>query len=42
MMPPITTCAPSQTASTSTSIASFRNRSSRTGESFDTFTASRM
>ncbi len=42
MMPPISTSSPSQTASTSTSIASFRKRSSNTGESFETFTASRM
>ena len=33
MMPPMTTSVPSQTASTSTSIASFRKRSSSTGES---------
>ncbi len=42
MMPPISTRLPSHTASTSTSIASFRKRSSSTGESFETFTASRM
>ncbi len=34
--------ASSTSASTSTSIASFRKRSSSTGESFDTLTASRM
>jgi hypothetical protein len=32
----------STSASTSISSASFRNRSSSTGESFDTLTASRM
>ncbi len=42
MMPPITTSSPSHSASTSTSIASLRKRSSSTGESFDTLTASRM
>ena len=42
MMPPISTCSPSQMASTSTSMASFRKRSISTGESLDTFTASRM
>ena len=42
MMPPITTSVPSQIASTSTSIASLRKRSSSTGESLLTFTASRM
>ena len=42
MMPPISTSVPSQIASTSTSIASFRKRSSSTGESLDTLTASRM
>ena len=42
MMPPITTSLPSPIASTSTSIASFRKRSSSTGLSFDTLTASRM
>ena len=43
MMPPIST-APSASAitSTSTSTAWSRKRSSSTGESFDTFTASRM
>src|SRR6056297_3097923 len=42
MMPPMTTILPSLTASTSTSIAWSRKRSSRTGESFETLTASRM
>ncbi|MNM93277.1 hypothetical protein D3C81_1056460 [compost metagenome] len=40
--PPINTRWPSLSASTSHSIASFRKRSSSTGESCDTFTASRM
>ena len=42
MIPPMNTSLPSQIASTSTSIASLRKRSIRTGESFETFTASRM
>ena len=42
MMPPISTSSPSLTASTSTSIARSRKRSSSTGLSFDTFTASIM
>ena len=42
MMPPMSTFSPSLTASTSTSIARSRNRSSSTGLSFDTFTASVM
>ena len=33
---------PSDSASTSTSVASFRKRSSSTGESLETLTASRM
>ncbi len=42
MIPPMTTSLPSHSASTSTSIASLRKRSSSTGLSFDTLTASRM
>jgi len=40
--PPMRTSLPSATASTSTSIASSRKRSSSTGDSLLTFTASRM
>ncbi|MCC2636127.1 MAG: hypothetical protein K0S48_4013 [Ramlibacter sp.] len=40
--PPMKTRWPSPMQSTSHSTASFRKRSSSTGESFDTFTASRM
>jgi hypothetical protein len=39
MMPPTSTSSPSQHASTSTSIATSRKRSSSTGLSFDTLTA---
>ncbi len=39
MMPPISTSSPSQQASTSTSIATSRKRSSSTGLSLDTLTA---
>jgi hypothetical protein len=39
MMPPISTSSPSQQASTSTSMATSRNRSSSTGLSFETLTA---
>ena len=39
---PISTCVPSHSASTSTSIASSRKRSSSTGDFSDTRTASRM
>ena len=42
MMPPMSTSSPSLTASTSTSMARSRNRSSSTGLSFETFTASVM
>ena len=40
--PPMTTRSPSHRQSTSTSMASFRKRSSSTGESLLTLTASRM
>ncbi|XPE60168.1 hypothetical protein ACNKHQ_00195 [Shigella flexneri] len=40
MMPPMTTKTPSQMASTSTSVASSRKRSSSTGDSLETLTAS--
>ena len=40
--PPMKVASPSEMQSTSHSMASLRNRSSSTGESFDTFTASRM
>ncbi len=39
MMPPMRTSSPSQTASTSTSMATSRKRSSSTGLSFETCTA---
>ena len=42
MMPPITTCVPSLTASQSTSIASSRNWSISTGCSGEARTATRM
>ncbi|MCY1424809.1 hypothetical protein D9M71_405720 [compost metagenome] len=42
MIAPITTVSPSQTASMSTSMAQLRKRSSSTGLSLETFTASRM
>ena len=42
MIAPMKTSSPSQIISMSTSIASFKNLSSNTGESFDTETASPM
>ena len=42
ILPPMTTSVPSHRASTSTSLASVRKRSSSTGLSLDTLTASRM
>jgi hypothetical protein len=42
MIPPITTRSPSQIASTSTSVASARKRSTRIGWSGDAFTARAM
>ena len=42
MMPPISTSVPSQIASTSTSVARSRKRSSSTGLSLETLTASVM